>query len=80
MFHAHLSQLGHRTGSSTRCGAFTKASSRRFPTVFVILGYAPAKAGSGVAESFFQGTHSERGRVEAIGTEVMEIVDGKIKR
>jgi hypothetical protein len=32
-----------------------------------------------VAESFFHGTRADRGRVEAIGAEVMEIVDGKIK-
>ena len=35
--------------------------------------------GRGVAESLFHGTRAERGRVEAIGAEVMEIVDGKIK-
>jgi hypothetical protein len=36
-------------------------------------------SGRGVAESFFHGTHAERGKVEAIGAEVLEIVDGKIK-
>ncbi|MDO8431217.1 MAG: nuclear transport factor 2 family protein [Candidatus Binatus sp.] len=35
--------------------------------------------GHGVAESFFSGTRAGSGRVEAIGAEVMEIVDGKIK-
>lgn len=35
--------------------------------------------GRGVAESFFHGTHSQRGKFEAIGAEVMENVDGKIK-
>jgi ketosteroid isomerase-like protein len=35
--------------------------------------------GHGVAESFFTGTRAERGKVAAIGAEVMEIVDGKIK-
>ena len=35
--------------------------------------------GRGVAESFFHGTHAERGKMEAIGAEVIEIVDGKIK-
>jgi hypothetical protein len=35
--------------------------------------------GKGVAESFFTGTREGHGRVEAIGAEVMEIVDGKIK-
>jgi hypothetical protein len=37
------------------------------------------KNGRGVAESFFSGTRAERGQIEAIGAEVMEIVDGKIK-
>jgi hypothetical protein len=36
-------------------------------------------SGRGVAESFFHGTSSHRGIVEAIGAEVMEIVDGRIK-
>lgn len=36
-------------------------------------------SGRGVAESFFHGTNPQRGKVEAIGAEVMEIVDGKIK-
>ena len=36
-------------------------------------------SGHGVAESFFHGTRAERERVEAIGAEVMEIVEGKIK-
>jgi ketosteroid isomerase-like protein len=35
--------------------------------------------GRGVAESLFTGTRSRRGRIEAIGAEVMEILDGKIK-
>jgi hypothetical protein len=36
-------------------------------------------SGRGVAESFFTGTRAGRGKTEAIGAEVMEIVDGKIK-
>jgi taurine dehydrogenase small subunit len=35
--------------------------------------------GNGVAESVFHGTRLQHGKVEAIGAEVMEIVDGKIK-
>jgi taurine dehydrogenase small subunit len=36
--------------------------------------------GRGVAESLFHGTRAQDGKVvEAIGAEVMEIVDGKIK-
>jgi len=37
-------------------------------------------AGRGLAESFFHGTRHDQGKViEAIGAEVIEIVDGKIK-
>ncbi len=36
-------------------------------------------SGRGVAESRFTGTREGRGKVEAIGEEVMEIVDCKIK-
>jgi ketosteroid isomerase-like protein len=37
-------------------------------------------AGRGLAESFFHGTRQDQGKViEAIGAEVIEIVDGKIK-
>ncbi|MBI3300784.1 MAG: hypothetical protein HYZ72_01710, partial [Deltaproteobacteria bacterium] len=36
--------------------------------------------GHGVAESFFHGTRPREGRViEALGAEVVEIADGKIK-
>ena len=37
-------------------------------------------SGRGVAESYFHGTRARDGKlIEAIGAEVMEIVDGKIK-
>jgi len=36
-------------------------------------------SGRGVAESYFTGTRSRETHIEAIGAEVMEIVDGKIK-
>jgi len=36
-------------------------------------------SGRGVAESVFHGTRANHGKIEAIGAEVMEIVDGKIK-
>lgn len=37
-------------------------------------------SGRGLAESFFHGTRHDQGKViEAIGAEVIEIVDGKIK-
>ena len=50
-----------------------------FPDGQCDLRVCTGNSGHGVAESFFHGTQAERGRVEAIGAEVMEIVDGKIK-
>ena len=50
-----------------------------FPDAHCDLRVCTGNDGCGVAESFFSGTHGRRGRIEAIGAEVMEIVDGKIK-
>jgi len=50
-----------------------------FPDAHCELRLCTGNSGRGVAESFFTGTRSGRGRVEAIGAEVMEILDGKIK-
>jgi taurine dehydrogenase small subunit len=50
-----------------------------FPDGFCELRLCTGNSGRGVAESFFHGTHAQRGRIEAIGAEVIEIVDGKIK-
>ena len=50
-----------------------------FPDGWCDLRLCTGNSGRGVAESFFHGTHSRQGKVEAIGAEVMEIVDGKIK-
>jgi ketosteroid isomerase-like protein len=49
-----------------------------FPDAHCELKVCTGNSGSGVAESYFTGTRHER-RIEAIGAEVMEIVDGKIK-
>jgi ketosteroid isomerase-like protein len=49
-----------------------------FPDAHCELRVCTGNSGQGVAESYFTGTRHER-RVEAIGAEVMEIVDGKIK-
>lgn len=49
-----------------------------FPDAHCELRLCAGNSGRGVAESYFTGTRSER-RIEAIGAEVMEIVDGKIK-
>ena len=50
-----------------------------FPDAHCELRVCTGNSGRGVAESFFSGTRAGRGRIEAIGAEVMEIVDGKIK-
>jgi len=50
-----------------------------FPDAHCELRLCTGNNGRGVAESVFTGTRSRRGRIEAIGAEVMEIVDGKIK-
>jgi ketosteroid isomerase-like protein len=49
-----------------------------FPDAHCDLRMCTGNSGRGVAESFFHGTRSS-GKVEMIGAEVMEIVDGKIK-
>jgi len=50
-----------------------------FPDGHCELRLCTGNNGRGVAESYFTGTRAEGNRVEAIGAEVMEIVDGKIK-
>jgi len=50
-----------------------------FPDAHCELRVCTGNSGRGVAESFFSGTRSGHGRIEAIGAEVMEILDGKIK-
>lgn len=50
-----------------------------FPDARCDLRLCTGNSGRGVAESLFHGTRAQRGVVEAIGAEVMEIVDSKIK-
>lgn len=50
-----------------------------FPDAHCELRVCTGNSGRGVAESYFTGTRSGRKKIEAIGAEVMEIVDGKIK-
>lgn len=50
-----------------------------FPDAHCELRLCTGNSGRGVAESYFTGTRSERTRIEAIGAEVIEIADGKIK-
>ncbi len=50
-----------------------------FPDGHCELRLCTGNNGRGVAESLFRGTRPQHGLVQAIGAEVMEIVDGKIK-
>jgi taurine dehydrogenase small subunit len=50
-----------------------------FPDGVCDLRICTGNNGHGVAESLFHGTKADHRKVEAIGAEVMEIVDGKIK-
>ena len=50
-----------------------------FPDANCELRVCTGNNGHGVAESFFSGTRAGHGNIEAIGAEVMEIVDGRIK-
>lgn len=49
-----------------------------FPDAHCELRVCTGNGGQGVAESYFTGTRRDE-RIEAIGAEVVEIVDGKIK-
>ena len=52
----------------------------RFPDGRCDLRLCTGNGGRGVAESLFRGTRAQYGKVvEALGAEVMEIADGKIK-
>jgi len=50
-----------------------------FPDAHCELRVCTGNSGGVVAESYFTGTRSERTKIEAIGAEILEIVDGKIK-
>lgn len=71
--------------NGTRCAG--RADVRRsyegefamFSDGYCELRVCTGNGGRGVAESLFHGTRAQHGKVEAIGAEVMEIVDGKIK-
>jgi len=72
-------------GNGKRCVG-REAVRRSYETEFAVfrdghceLRECVGNRGRGAAESVFRGTDAKRGRVEAIGAEVMEIVDGKIK-
>jgi ketosteroid isomerase-like protein len=50
-----------------------------FPDAHCELRVCTGNSGCGVAESVFSGTRAGYGRIEAIGAEVIEMIDGKIK-
>jgi hypothetical protein len=50
-----------------------------FPDAHCELRMCTGNSGRGVAESFFSGTRAGREEIEAIGAEVMEMVNGKSK-
>jgi ketosteroid isomerase-like protein len=50
-----------------------------FPDAHCELRVCVGNSGRGVAESYFSGTRAGHGRIEAVGAEVVEILDGKIK-
>ena len=68
-------RLSGRT--AVRCSYETEFAT--FPDAHCELRLCTGNSGRGVAESYFTGTNSERRRIEAIGAEIMEIVDEKIK-
>ncbi|HUY25774.1 MAG TPA: nuclear transport factor 2 family protein [Candidatus Binataceae bacterium] len=81
-FHEHPVIIG---ATGKRCEGRAEVR-RSYETEFAVfpdgccdLRVCTGNRGRGVAESFFHGTRAGHGRVEAIGAEVMEIADGKIK-
>src|SRR5262245_17882819 len=74
-----VSPEGHRVEGLAAVRKSYEKEFAIFPDGFCELRTCTGNNGNGVAESFFTGTRAGHGRVEAIGAEVMEIVDGKIK-
>jgi ketosteroid isomerase-like protein len=83
-FHDHALIVG---GEGRRCEG-REAIRRQYEAEFAAfpdgrcdLRMCTGNSGNGVAESLFHGTRPQDGKVvEAIGAELMEIVDGKIKQ
>ena len=81
-FHEHPVIIG---ATGKRCEGRVEVR-RSYETEFAVFpdGHSDLRgctgnSGHDVAESLFHGTRADRGRGEAIGAEVMEIADGKIK-
>ena len=82
-FHAHpviVETSGRRFEGREEVQRHYETGFALFPDGRCDLRMCTGNNGHGVAESFFRGTGPRYGKVvEALGAEVMEIVDGKIK-
>lgn len=82
-FHDHpviVDTEGRRLEGRNEVRRSYETSFALFPDGRCDLRSCTGNAGRGMAESLFHGTRLREGRVvEALGAEVMEIVDGKIK-
>jgi ketosteroid isomerase-like protein len=82
-FHEHPSLVGdgRRCEGRDAVRRQYEAEFAAFPDGRCDLRMCTGNSGNGVAESLFHGTRPQDGKVfEALGAEVMEIVDGKIKQ
>jgi ketosteroid isomerase-like protein len=82
-FHEHpviIDPAGNRLEGRDMVRRHYEISFDRFPDGRCDLRLCTGNGGRGVAESLFRGTRAQYGKVvEALGAEVMEIADGKIK-
>jgi len=82
-FHEHpviVDPAGNRLEGRDMVRRHYEISFDRFPDGRCDLRLCTGNGGRGVAESLFRGTRAQYGKVvEALGAEVMEIADGKIK-
>jgi ketosteroid isomerase-like protein len=82
-FHEHpviIDPAGNRLEGRDMVRRHYEISFDRFPDGRCDLRLCTGNGGRGVAESLFRGTRAQYGNVvEALGAEVMEIADGKIK-
>jgi ketosteroid isomerase-like protein len=82
-FHEHaviVDPAGNRIEGIAQVRRHYEASFRTFPDGRCELRTCTGNSGHGLAESVFHGTRAKEGSlVRAVGAEVMEIADGKIK-
>ncbi|MGH7916780.1 MAG: nuclear transport factor 2 family protein [Candidatus Binataceae bacterium] len=82
-FHAQpliIDSAGARYAGRDEVQRYYETSFALFPDARCDLRMLTGNDGHGVAESFFHGTRPRFGKVvEALGAEIAEIVDGKIK-